>query len=415
MIIMRIIKAVCSILVVAALSSCAASAPATELKYTELFKIGYGYSDSQITRNSFENRNSDKSAHSADNISLEARNGLYHILSGNNGKIMRFSSYGDLLLVIQDARYIKNLMNADTEKTEISENEEDKSRLSPRINPEIGFQQLSLLAVDSAGTMYVSDRLPPSVKTFYDEKSQAFSDAIVRRFSKDGTELGFLGQEGVGGSPFPVMQGLRVTDDDKVAVISASSYSYHIFFFNADGSLLSSLKISRSTIPLPDSESSADSALASSLASIETLLPLPDTSPKPLVIAKVDYYQQNLDAVKNLQSWLFTIDASRGEIMQSIRIPANGKETEAPELIGVRGKRYYLMQKADAAGSGTASANNRFTLSILLENGVISKRYLVDLPKDVTEATNFAIGKDGLLYCLGFSLDYVSCLSWAIP
>jgi len=412
---MRILKVFCATLIVAAFSSCAASSPATELKYTELFKIGYGYSDSQITRNSFENRNTDKSSQSADNISLEARNGLYHILSGNDGKIMRFSSYGDLLLVIQDARYIKNLRNADTEKTEISKNEENNSRLRPRINPENGFQQLSLLAVDSAGTMYVSDRLSPSAKTFYDEKSQAFCNTIVRRFSKDGTELGFLGQEGVGGSPFPVMQGLKVTDDDKVAVIAASSFSYHIFFFNADGSLLSSLKISRSTIPLPDSESGADSALASSLASIETLLPLPDASPKPLIAAKVDYFQQNLDTVKNLQSWLFTIDASRGEITQSIRIPAIGKETEAPELIGVRGKRYYLMQKADTAGSGTASANNRFTLSLLDENAVISKRYLIALPKDVTEATNFAIGKDGLLYCLGFSRDYVSCLSWAIP
>ena len=415
MIIMRILKAFCAITIVVMLSSCAVTSPATELKYIELFKIGYGYSDSQITRNSFENSHADKSVYSDDNVSLEVRNGLYHILSSNDEKIMRFSSYGDLLLVIQDPNSIKSLRNPDTEKTAISENKEEKSRLRPMINPENGFQHISLLAVDSAGTMYVSDRLPPSVKSIYDEKSQAFCNAIVRRFSKDGTELGFLGQEGVGGSPFPVIQGLRVTDDDKIAVLAASSFSYHIFFFNADGSLLSSLKISRSTVPLPDSESGSDSALASSIASIETLLPLPDTSPKPLIAAKVDYFQQNLDAVKKLQSWLFTIDASKGEIMQSIKIPAMGKEIEPPELIGVRGKHYYLIQKAESAANDTAIMNNRFTLSLLDENAVISKRFLIALPKDVTEATNFEIGKDGVLYCLGFSRDYVSCLSWVIP
>ncbi len=412
---MRTMQAVCAILIVAIFSSCAASSPVTELKRTELFKIGYGYSDSQITRENFETSDAGTIAHSADTISLEARNGLYHVLSGNDGKIMRFSSYGDLLLVIQDTRYTKNLKISGTGTSESADTEEKKSSLRPRVAPENGFQQVAHLAVDSSGTMYVSDKLAPSAKAFYDEKSQAFCDTIVRRFSKDGTELGFLGQEGIGGSPFPLIQGLQVTDDDKLAVIAASSSSYHIFFFNPDGSLLSSLKIARSTIPLPDSASGADSPLASSVASIETLLPLPDASAKPFVVAKVDYFQQNLDTVKTLQSWLFTIDASMGQITKSIKIPAIGKETELPELIGVRLRRYFLIQKTDVAVGGAGNSNNRFTLSILLENGVVSKRYLIELPADVTEATNFTIGKDGLLYCLGFSRDSVSCISWVIP
>lgn len=403
-------KATGAILLIAVLWSCAASPHATELKRTELFKIGYGYSDSQITRKNYATIDYNPSPEAADAISIEARNGLYHILSGNDGKIMRFSSYGDLLLVIQDERYNKTLKNSGTDTTDNSPPEEKKSNLRPRIAPDNGFQQLAHLAVDSSGTMYVSDKLSPSAKAVYDEKSQAYCDSVVRRFSKDGTELGVLGQEGIGGSPFPFIQGIWVTDDDKLAIVAASNSSYHVFFFNTDGSLLSSLKVSRSTIPLPDSERSADSALSSATANIETLMPMPDPSSKPRVIAKVDYYQQNLDSVKNFQSWIFNIDASLGEIMQSIKIPELGNTAEISEIIGVREKRYYLMQKVNSQAN-----NHQFTLVLLLESGVVSKRYLLELPTDVIETTGFSVGTDGMVYCLGFTHDTVICLSWVIP
>ena len=50
----------------------------------------------------------------------------------------------------------------------------------------------------------------------YNEDENFISKYIIRRFDKNGKYFDFIGYEGVGGSPFPVISSLQVLDSDEL-------------------------------------------------------------------------------------------------------------------------------------------------------------------------------------------------------
>ena len=123
------------------------------------------------------------------------RDGFFYIANGESQKIMEMNSYGDLLTLFfnEESGLVPDL--------ELSEDSVDTTRKAISYP----FNILGPIAVDSQKTVYVVDSLPPEQQVFGTDENLLFRQ-VVLRFSSDGKVLDYIGQQGVGGTPFPYIK-----------------------------------------------------------------------------------------------------------------------------------------------------------------------------------------------------------------
>ncbi|MDR0878732.1 MAG: hypothetical protein LBN21_11815, partial [Treponema sp.] len=138
------------------------------------------------------------------------RDGLFYISDGNGQKIARYNSYGDLLFMIY---------NEDTNPQPITlrTNIEDGAQVT-RWAFSYPLREPGQIVVDSRKHIYVEDRLPYERHSI-DTESKALLDSVILHFDADGRFVEYLGQEGIGGSPFPRIIGLYTSIRDELAVV----------------------------------------------------------------------------------------------------------------------------------------------------------------------------------------------------
>jgi hypothetical protein len=173
---------------------------------------------------------------------LAMRDGIFYVSDGNGAKVVRFTSYGDLLSMIYDPETNPPPL---TLKTEF-----DESDVVTRRAVSYPLNAPGEIAVDSRKHLYVEDRLPPDRRTF-DADRRSLLDGVVLHFDADGHFLEYLGQEGVGGSPFPHIIGIHVSVDDEVAVVCRLSAGWNIYWYDREGNPLFLIKIDKDELPVP--------------------------------------------------------------------------------------------------------------------------------------------------------------------
>jgi hypothetical protein len=76
-------------------------------------------------------------------------------------------------------------------------------------------------------------------------------DRVVLRFDRRGRSLGWIGQEGIGGTPFPYIAGLHVTAADQLVVVCRlPDYSWEVSWFSRDAALLFKVVIDAAHLPI---------------------------------------------------------------------------------------------------------------------------------------------------------------------
>ena len=60
----------------------------------------------------------------------------------------------------------------------------------------------------------------PDARAEEDEENHAYLNRVVRRFDTSGVYLDYLGQEGIGGTPFPYIEAIHVNEADEIIVVS---------------------------------------------------------------------------------------------------------------------------------------------------------------------------------------------------
>jgi hypothetical protein len=237
------------------------------------------------------------------------RDGLFFIADGNNGKIVRYNSYGNLLFMIYNDETNPAPI---TLKTNIQEDEQ-----ATRWAFSYPLEEPGWITVDSRKHIFAEDRLRQQDQRI-DPDAKVLLDGIILHFDQNGRFINYLGSDGIGGKPFPRIIGMSSSVRDELVVICRLPEGWDIYWFSPAGMLLYLVKISSSVIPTLKDWPEAFSVIDSITASVDS---------RKLFI-KVDYsrdtYDQSTDTrtgSEPVTSCLWTLDVEDGSYISSVEIP----------------------------------------------------------------------------------------------
>jgi len=147
------------------------------------------------------------------------------------------------------------------------------------------------ITVDSRKHIFVRDRLPYERHSF-DTDSNAILDNVILHFDADGKFVEYLGREGIGGSPFPRIEGLYTSVRDELAVVCRLTSGWNIYWYDSDGFFRFVVQLKNGAIPVPQDRENV-------FSSLDSMAVAPDA--RKLYI-KVDYYRNTYDESTNTRT-----------------------------------------------------------------------------------------------------------------
>ncbi len=386
-----------SLLLCCLLAACSDQERSIAVKREQLFTLGYGTSEDQLDLFQLEGGSSPLKTR------IAMREGIFYIANGNAAKVVRFSSFGDVLSMIYNPEKNPEPQVLKTAAAGQAEGAGRRAQSHP-------FRAVGEIAVGADQTVYVEDRLPPE-RRIQDKESGALLDYVVLRFGKEGQYLDYLGQEGIGGTPFPYILGVYASGSDECVVVSMTQAAWLVHRFDARGAVLSSIRLRRDALPLPEKGSEL-------IPSLDKIVPDPDG--KSLVI-KVDYYRDSIDpstksrvGVEYASSWAYRMDPRDASYPDRWQIPAiektdkNGPEGQTlryvrvPELLGAAGSDLFFLA-SDDDGKTYFSAFDRSTKDMT--------RYSIDIAPDELLYDSFFLSREGIL-CALLGSQYEARVVW---
>jgi hypothetical protein len=391
------------------LGSCAGrEKPSVAMKREQLFSLGYGPAEDQLDLFQIDR------TQSTQKTCLTMREGIFYIANGAGAKVVRYSSFGDPLSMIYNAErnpepvVLKAVAPKPSPGSAAAAEPPDAEGLGRKAIA-YPFRSVGEIAVDSNQTVYVEDRLPPE-RRVQDKDSDALLDHVVLRFGKDGQFIDYLGQEGIGGTPFPYILGVYALASDDCVVVSMTQSGWFVHWFDKGGILQSSLKLRRGDLPPLEKGQGL-------IASLDRIVP--DLSGNALLI-KVDYYKEAVDpstkasaGVEFASSWTYRMDLRDGKYVDRWQIPAiektvkgpdgqSVKYSRVPEFLGAAGRDFFFIY-ADDDGRTFISTYDRTTREV--------SRYSIDIAADELFYNAYYLSRDGVL-CALLGAKYEARVVW---
>jgi hypothetical protein len=281
------------------------------------------------------------------NPSVAMRDGLFYISDTEGKKIVRYNSYGDLLFVIY---------NGETNPPPItlSHGIEDEGVVT-RWTIAHPLREPGALTVDSRKHIYAADKVEEE-RMATDEESKSHLDTVVLHFDDSGRYVNFLGQEGIGGKPFPIISGIYASVNDEIAVVCLLSSGWNIYWFNSEGTLLYLVHLSQDSIPMP-------SGRTISYASLDKVVAAPD---ERKLFFKVNFYRSESEedganpAVPD-SSLIWIMNVEDGSYEDPINVPFFEYTTQENNNQKVTQRLFYSMLGV--------IKNNRVFLSFPVDGG----------------------------------------------
>jgi hypothetical protein len=355
----------------------------------DLFSISLGKLEDQIDLFQFEDAMQEKST------TVAMRDGWFYVANGSAGKIMVFSSYGDLLFL---------LYNPQENPTPVSlgpvtaSAEPAGADAVTRGAVAYAFSDIGRIAVASDHTLYVEDSVTDA-KAVKDAARGMVEDRVILRFDRRGRALGYLGQEGIGGTPFPYIADLVVTGQDQLVVICrmpAPDYSWQVFWYSRDGALLYRAQVDSAHLPV-----------RSTSRSTPLLVKIVPDFQAPLLYLAINTYTAApaAGAADDVTAGIYKLDLRTGRYNPSfIEFPRNPprkervqlKTTEIPsppsEFLGLgTDGSYYLLAYTDT---------NLYTLQVLDASGRLRSARRVVMEDSEFTFRDVHLSSTGLLYGL---------------
>jgi len=403
------------------LAGCPERRQIKDLVRSDLFSLGYGLSENQIA----------PSAGGPEGLDVVMREGIFHILDGSGRKIMRLSSYGDLLALLYDPSRTPEPRMMKPAETQPADSRSGPVAAPGRYAAPLRFVSPEKLAVDSGQTVFVVDRVANPAARIYDPQLAAYCDRIVRRFGDRGEELPYVGQEGPGGSPFPYVMAVDVLENDTFAVVSASESIFQIHHFGKAGNLLSSLRLDRENLPLPEPVAGAEEPGLRMHASLDRVLES-DAGDGFVVTMKIDYYRERFDPESQVLSgsefagsWLIMVDGATGIRKGSLAIAQEAQAASIDELVGASSGYFYFLSAEPAGdagegivekGTGSGTGKNPGEAFRILRRidaqGKVDLRRRIDFPEGSREVAAIKVSSTGQLYALIKTDDSAKVVFW---
>jgi hypothetical protein len=298
--------------------------------------------------------------------------GLVLVSDGNARKVMELSSYGDLLSLYYnpDANPVPALAGAAS----------GSGQVKNRRAFSYPFAELGELALSDNNQLYVED-LVPSERRVFDPTLGAVLESRILRFDRDGKFLDFLGQEGIGGTPFPLVDRLTVTSRGELAVLCRTGSGWAAWWYDKAGNPVDKTVLTFDGLPKPPNLSDP----ASLLSQLETVFA---TSDRKLLL-KVDYYRQLLDptshsasGIQSAQSRIWTYDLASKSFQRSYALPVL-KRVKSKDDADPTGDRPYQLLGVSEGGLGfflssPEAGNRRFLVCRSDGSSVLERNIAVD-------------------------------------
>jgi hypothetical protein len=249
----------------------------TPIAREDLFTLEIGRMEDQIALYNLEG---DKGIRRTD---FTMRDGLFYISDGNGEKIVRYNSYGDLLFMIYNDE-------TNPQPLTLKTNVEDSAKVT-RWAFLYPLREPGEIAVDSRKHIYAEDHLPHE-RYSVDVESRALLDSIILHFDADGRFIEYLGQEGIGGSPFPRITGVYISVRDELAVVCRLPTGWNIYWYDSAGTLLYLVHLKNSAVPVPPDWPEVS-------PSVDGIMAAPDSR---RLFLKVDYYRDTFDESTNTRT-----------------------------------------------------------------------------------------------------------------
>ncbi len=392
--ILRIVGIVCAALL---LGACGRG-EIRSLDRRDLFSLAFGRSEDQIDLFQIESAQQDRRTR------IYMRQGLVYIANGRANKVMEFNSYGDILSLVYNPEENPQpvLLRATGANGTVA-----NRRAVP-----YNFTEVGEIAVTSSSWLLVEDRLTEE-RALFDQDLGVSLNRIVLRFGPEGNLVDYLGQEGIGGTPFPFISRLEVTAQDEIVVVSRTLRSWLVFWYDARGDLLYRVEIDPNRLPIPE-ESDGSIPLLESI--------FPDKEAARLYL-KINYYRESMDpstgtayGIESTASRIYWLNLNREIYEGFVELPENVKVVPGPtvferseqsflyEFVGTApGEHLYLLSREE---------ENRTQLLIMHTSGrVVRRRYLTLKEADIVYK-DFHVSPGGVLVALLGFADHAKVVWW---
>lgn len=290
------------ILSVLLLVSCSNKGTIESLQETSLFSLNYGNFEEQVSIADLNKVGTVRSG-------IAMRDGFFYIVDGYSNKIMELNSYGDLLTVFY---------NEDSSTAELINKTNKKPNTMHQSLP-FPFDYPGQIAVDSQKCVYAACQIDSSRQEI--SANGLVCNQVILRFERDGSYSDYIGQQGPGGTPFPLIKNIYVTQRDELVVISCANEGFIAYWYGVDGFLKYTAKIDESNIP----KLSGVDVKNESYLSIGNVIPSPN---EYKLFINVDYYINKLDedsliqtGVDYVQTLLYALDCEKELFEEPISIP----------------------------------------------------------------------------------------------
>lgn len=277
----------------------------SSLEMETLFDLNYGNFEDEI--NVF-----DLSSVGSIDTEIAMRDGFFYIANGESKKIMEMNSYGDLIYLFYNDEYNPTPSFLDSNNDTV--NATRKAIAYP-------FNKITSIAVDNRKNLYAVDKLPSERYEVSEDGRQQLSQ-IVLRFDENGKFVDYIGQNGLGGTPFPFVKKIYATQNNEIVVVCLTTNGPVVYWISDTGHLLYEIPIENQYVPKPDSTVERND----SWLNIENIVP--DYTERRLYI-KVDYYTSYVDEASHIQSGvdyyqtlLYPFDVATGVFGSPITVPA---------------------------------------------------------------------------------------------
>lgn len=282
-------------------TGCKKNGTIESLHKNDLFTLPYGNFEEQLSVAGINSVGSVK-------VGIAMRDGFFYIVDGASSKTMELNSYGDLLSLY----YNEDSETADLIKKSI--------RPAASVHCEIGypFEYPGLIAIDSSKCIYEACIIPKATQELRSD-GVLLSQAVIR-FARDGSNVDYIGQQGPGGTPFPMIKNIYITEKDELVVVCNLNEGYEVFWFGTDNLKKYSVVINPQTIPQLSKDETDEKFV--SICNV-----IPDLNEDKLYIS-VDYYENSIDEDSKLQSGidyiqtlLYTLDCKKETYDETVSVP----------------------------------------------------------------------------------------------
>ena len=281
--------------------SCTNSPSVESVKEDELFSLSYGRFEDQL--NMF-----DLSDIGNVHTTMTMRDGFFYIANGEAEKIMELNSYGDLLTLYYN------------EPEGESETRSMQNTASKRKSIAYPFTDPEAIAVDSKKRMYVVSTMPKERQEENEDGTLLYSQ-IILRFASDGTSEDYIGQQGIGGTPFPFIKNIYTTSSDELVVVCITTEGRVVYWFSEAGFLMYQIPILIKDAPKTDDAKAG----ANGISVLQDVIP--DCTSRRLFV-KVDYYEPRIDedskteaGIDFIKSCIYPLAVETGKYGNPIVIP----------------------------------------------------------------------------------------------